>query len=235
MKYKKVVEGIFLKRPNRFIAQVLIDGQEETVHVKNTGRCRELLIPGVKVLLEDGRDNPNRKTKHSLISVWKGDMLINMDSQAPNAAACTAIKENRVKEIQSLTHLKREVTFGKSRFDLYFETLNNGTLQKGFIEVKGVTLENEGICMFPDAPTERGTKHVLEMVEAVKQGYRGILLFVIQMKGPNLFKLNWEMDRAFSQAVQFASENGVEVLAYDAVIEKDEIILGDRVDIDYRA
>lgn len=234
MKYKKVVEGIFLKRPNRFIAQVLIDGEEETVHVKNTGRCKELLVPGARILLEDGRDNPNRKTKYSLISVWKGDMLVNMDSQAPNAAAFIGIKENKVKEIQNLTHLKREVTFGNSRFDLYFEALDDDTLQKGFIEVKGVTLENDGICMFPDAPTERGTKHVLEMVEAVKQGYRGIILFVIQMKGPNLFKLNWEMERAFAEAVQFASENGVEVLVYDAIVEEKEVILDCSIDIDYK-
>ena len=235
MKYKKVAEGIFLKRPNRCIAQVLIDGEEETVHVKNTGRCKELLVSGARILLEDGRDNPNRKTKYSLISVWKGDMLVNMDSQAPNAAAFIGIKENKVKEIQNLTHLKREVTFGNSRFDLYFEALDDDTLQKGFIEVKGVTLESDGICMFPDAPTERGTKHVLEMVEAVKQGYRGVILFIVQMKGPSLFKLNWEMDRAFAEAVQFASENGVEVLVYDAVVEKDEIILDGRMDIDYRA
>lgn len=228
MEYKKIVEGVFLKRPNRFIAQVLIDGKEETVHVKNTGRCKELLIPGTKVILEDCTNNPNRKTKYSLISVWKEDILVNIDSQVPNAVVYYALKENKISEIEDLINLKREVTFGNSRYDIYFESIS----QKGFVEVKGVTLENNNICMFPDAPTERGTKHVLEMIEAVKQGYRGIIFFLIQMKGPTLFRLNWQMDDKFSEAVKLASENGVEILAYDSIIENNSIKICNSVEID---
>jgi len=221
MEYNKVIEGTFLKRPNRFIAQVLIDGKEETVHVKNTGRCKELLLQGAKVILEDCSNNPNRKTKYSLIAVWKEDMLVNMDSQVPNVAVFNALKEKRIEGFENLTYLKREVTFGKSRYDIYFETED----YKGFMEVKGVTLENDGVCMFPDAPTERGTKHVLEMIEAVKEGYRGIILFLIQMKGPKVFRLNWQMDKAFADAVKLASEKGVEVLAYDAIVKNNSIHL----------
>ncbi|MGJ0847583.1 sugar fermentation stimulation protein A [Tissierella praeacuta DSM 18095] len=228
MEYKKIIEGIFLKRPNRFIAQVLINEKEETVHVKNTGRCKELLIPGAKVILEDCTHNLNRKTKYSIISVWKENMLVNIDSQIPNAVVYHALKENKIKGFKDLTRLKREVTFGSSRYDIYFESKE----QKGFIEVKGATLENNHISMFPDAPTERGTKHVLEMIEAVKQGYKGTIFFLIQMKGPKLFRLNWQMDSKFSEAVKLASENGVEILAYDSIIKNNSIEIGNPVRID---
>lgn len=228
MIYKKVVEGIFVKRPNRFIAQVIINGKEETVHVKNTGRCRELLIPGAKIILEDCSHNINRKTKYSLISVWKEGMLVNMDSQVPNAAVFQALEENKIAGFEDLTYLKREVTFTNSRFDIYFESKR----QKGFIEVKGVTLEDNSISMFPDAPTERGTKHVLEMIDAVKEGYRGIIFFLIQMKGPKVFKLNWEMDKVFSEAVKLAYESGVEILAYDSIVTENSIDIDRPVEID---
>lgn len=228
MQYEKIVEGIFLNRPNRFIAHVLIDGKEETVHVKNTGRCRELLIPGVKVILEDCSSNPNRKTKYSLISVWKDDMLINMDSQVPNLVVYNALNENNIKGVTDLTYLKREVTFNNSRFDIYFEN----EVKKGFIEIKGVTLENDGVAKFPDAPTERGARHVLEMIEAVNQGYRGIIFFLIQMKCPKVFRLNWKMDNKFSKAVKLASEKGVEILAYDSIINKNSISIGSPIDIE---
>lgn len=227
MKYKKIIEGIFIKRPNRFIAQVLIDDIEETVHVKNTGRCRELLIPGAKVILEDCSDNPNRKTKYSLIAVYKGDILINMDSQVPNAVVFESIKDNKI-PVGKLNNLKREVTYQNSRFDIYFET----DIKKGFIEVKGVTLENDCISRFPDAPTQRGTKHVLEMVKAVEEGYMGIIFFLVQMKGPEEFRLNWEMDKEFSQAVRFANENGVIIMAYDSIVSEDSIELGSPIPID---
>ncbi len=148
--------------------------------MKNTGRCKELLLPGARVILEDCSHNPNRKTKYSLIAVWKGDMLVNMDSQVPNAVIFDALKTNKIPEFQKLEFIKREVTFGDSRFDIYFES---PPMEKGFIEIKGVTLEDNGIAMFPDAPTTRGTKHVLEMIEAVREGYRGVILFLIQMKG----------------------------------------------------
>lgn len=132
MKYKRIIEGIFLERPNRFIAKVLINNKEETAHVKNTGRCKELLISGTKVILEDCSSNPNRKTKYSLISVWKGNMLVNIDSQVPNKVVYDALKDNRVKTLSNLTILKREVTFGNSRFDMYFEKKN----QKASLKLK---------------------------------------------------------------------------------------------------
>lgn len=229
MKYNKVVEGIFKKRPNRFIAQVIIDGKEETVHVKNTGRCKELLIPNAKVILEDCSHNLNRKTKYSLIAVWKENMLVNIDSQVPNEVVFEAISDGKIKDFKYCTHLRKEVTFGNSRFDIYFETGNS----KGFIEVKGVTLESGGISMFPDAPTKRGTKHVLEMIEAVNQGYKGVIFFLVQMKGPKIFKLNWEMDGDFSEAVKYASENGVKILAYDSIVENNGIYLGKLIETEY--
>ncbi len=229
MKYNKIVEGIFIKRPNRFIAQVLIDGVEETVHVKNTGRCRELLISGARVILEDCSYNPNRKTKYSLIAVFKDNMLVNMDSQVPNSVVFEALKENKVDGFNDLTYIKREVTFGKSRFDIYYENKE----EKGFIEVKGVTLEENGVAMFPDAPTERGAKHVLEMIEAVKEGYRGAIFFLIQMKGPYIFNPNWKMDKDFSDAVKKASEYGVRILAYDSLVSYDEIRIGNPISIDF--
>ncbi len=228
MQYKKIVEGIFLKRPNRFIAQVLINGKEETVHVKNTGRCRELLIQGVKVILEDCSSNLNRKTKYSLIAVWKGDMLINMDSQVPNQVVYEALSKNMIKGFTDLDFIKREVFYENSRFDIYFEDEFN----KGFIEIKGVTLENDGVAKFPDAPTERGARHVHEMIDAVNHGYKGYIFFLIQMKGPKVFKLNWEMDKEFSEAVRLASKKGVEILAYDSIVGVDCITLGKPIRID---
>ncbi|NBI07275.1 DNA/RNA nuclease SfsA [Senegalia massiliensis] len=229
MKYKKVVKGIFLKRPNRFIAQVLIDGKEETVHVKNTGRCKELLVPGANIILEDCSHNKNRKTKYSLIAVWKNDILVNMDSQVPNKVVYDAIIQNNIKKLLNLNLVKREVTYGNSRYDIYFENEN----EKGFIEIKGVTLENNDIAMFPDAPTLRGTKHVLEMIDAVKNGYRGIIFFLIQMKGPKVFRLNKEMDKKFSDAVKFANEKGVEVLVYDSIVTENSISIGSQIKIDF--
>lgn len=228
MKYNKIIEGIFLNRPNRFIAEVMIEGKEETVHVKNTGRCKELLIPGAKIILEDCSNNKNRKTKYSLIAVWKDDILVNIDSQVPNKVVFDAILANKVMGLENLDHLKPEVTFGNSRFDMYYE--NKG--KKGFIEVKGVTLENGGISMFPDAPTERGRKHVLEMIQAVKEGYKGTIFFLIQMKGPKEFRLNWKMDEKFSQAIKLASENGVDIIAYDSIVKDNTIYIDLPVKID---
>lgn len=228
MKYEKIIEGTFINRPNRFIAHVLINGEEEIVHVRNTGRCKELLLPGAKVILEDCSANKNRKTKYSLIGVWKDDILVNMDSQVPNQVVFQAIEEGKVKGFEDLTFAKREVIYGKSRFDIYFETKKS----KGFIEVKGVTLENNGLSMFPDAPTERGTKHILEMIDAVENGYRGIIIFLIQMKKPRLFRPNWTMDRKFSEALKLASQKEVEVLAYDSIVSLNSIALGKEIEID---
>lgn len=228
MIYNKIIEGIFLERPNRFLAKVIIENKEEIVHVRNTGRCRELLVPGAKVILEDCRNNPNRKTKYSLISVYKGDALINMDSQIPNAVVFEALKNNQISEFQNLTYIKREVTHGNSRYDIYFEK----EINKGFIEVKGVTLESNGIARFPDAPTERGRKHVLEMIQAVKEDYIGVIFFLIQMENPKEFRLNWKMDEKFSSAVNLAMKNGVEILAYDSIVNKNRISIGQRIKID---
>lgn len=228
MRYRKVVEGIFIKRPNRFIAKVIINEREEVVHVKNTGRCKELLVPGARVILEDCSHNINRKTRYSLIAVWKGDMLVNMDSQVPNAVVFEALQANKIPQFKDLISLKKEVTFENSRFDVYFESKD----QKGFIEVKGVTLEDNSISMFPDAPTERGTKHVLEMIDAVKEGYRGVIFFLIQMKGPEVFKPNWQMDKAFSEAIQLASKSGVQILAYDSIVTENSIDIDKPVEID---
>ena len=228
MIYKKIVEGIFLKRPNRFIAHVLINGKEEIVHVRNTGRCKELLISGAKVILEDCSDNPNRKTKYSLISVWKDKILVNMDSQIPNMVVYNALKNNKIKGYNDLSFIKREAKFSSSRYDIYFE---KGDM-KGFIEVKGVTLENENIAEFPDAPTERGRKHILEMIKAKEQGYEGVIFFLIQMKGPKLFRPNILMDPKFSASLKLAQENGITVLAYDSIVSENSIEIGEPVEID---
>lgn len=221
MKYNKIVEGTFLSRPNRFIAIVIINGTEETVHVRNTGRCRELLLPGAKVILEDCSHIKNRKTRYSLIAVWKGNILVNMDSQIPNQVVFDGLQNNKIDKLEELTTIRKEVTFGKSRYDLYFETDE----QKGFIEVKGVTLENDGIAMFPDAPTTRGAKHANEMIEAIHQGYRGIIFFLIQMKGPTEFRLNWKMDPVFSEAIILANDSGVEIMAYDSIVTDNGIYI----------
>lgn len=228
MNYHKIREAIFVKRLNRFIAYVLIDGKEEIVHVKNTGRCRELLIPGARVILEDCSENPNRKTKYSLISVWKGDMLVNMDSQVPNNVVYKSLLDNKIQEINNIDKIKKEVTFGNSRFDIYLELGN----KKAFMEVKGVTLENNSIARFPDAPTLRGIKHVLELIKVVEKGYLGFIFFLIQMKGPKEFRLNWTMDKIFSEAVKLANENGVKVLAYDSIIDENSIEIGCPLKID---
>ncbi len=228
MKYEKVIDAIFLKRPNRFLAHVDIDGVEEIVHVRNTGRCKELLVPGARVVLEDCSHIANRKTKYSLIAVWKGKMLVNMDSQIPNKVVFDALNSHSIDSFRNISKAKREVTYGKSRFDLYFEDYET----RGFVEVKGVTLENHGIAMFPDAPTERGARHVMEMIEAVKEGYRGIIFFLIQMKGPKIFKPNWEMDKQFSQALKDAKENGVEILAYDSIVSQDGIEIASPIRIE---
>lgn len=226
MKYTNILQGLFLKRVNRFIAHVLIDQIEHIVHVKNTGRCRELLVPGAVVILEPAR-TPERKTAFSLIAVYKGERLINMDSQVPNHVVFEAMQAGRIPEINGITTMKKEVTYGNSRFDIYFESEE----QKNFIEVKGVTLEEEGTVMFPDAPTLRGAKHVYEMIKAVEAGYGGTIFFLIQMKDVQCFRPNVATDKEFSQALVLAAEKGVRMLAYDSLVSEDEIVLGDRVPI----
>lgn len=210
--YQNVTEGIFLSRPNRFIAHVLVDGKEEVCHVKNTGRCRELLVPGAKVTLSIS-DNPARKTNYDLVAVWKGDTYINMDSQAPNHAAGEALWHL----IPGAKRVKGEVTHGESRLDFCVETEN----EKWFVEVKGVTLEKEGHALFPDAPTERGIKHLHTLIRCVEEGHKAAALFVIQMKGVHSFSPHDLMHQAFGDALREAAQKGVELWAYDCrVTEK---------------
>lgn len=220
MKYSKVVTGKFIERPNRFIARVEIDGKEETVHVKNTGRCCELLVPNANVLLEVV-NSPNRKTGYDLIAVYKGNTLINMDSYAPNKVALEFIKNGGLFSRSAI--IKPEYKYGNSRIDIYVQDGDTRAL----IEVKGVTLENEGVSMFPDAPTERGVKHVNELIKAVAQGYDCYLLFVIQMKGVCEFKPNYKTHRAFGEALQRAQKAGVKILAYDCIVTPDTL----RIDV----
>ena len=226
MKYENIKEAVFIERPNRFIANVCIEGKEEKVHVKNTGRCRELLIKGCRVFLEESKNNA-RKTKYSLVAVYKGERLINMDSQIPNYVAEEALKKGIIKEIGIPDFVKREVKYSQSRFDIYYE--KDG--RKGFIEVKGVTLEKNGEVLFPDAPTERGTKHIKELIKAKKEGYEAAVLFVIQMKDVSFFAPNAETDKDFSQALKNAKEEGVNILAYDCDVKEDEIVLKDKVEV----
>lgn len=221
MKYKNVVKGTFIERPNRFIAKVDIDGNIHTVHVKNTGRCKELLIKGATVYLAKS-DNLERKTLYDLIAVEKKydnkePLLINMDSQVPNVMAEEFLIKGNLFSKNAI--IKREVTYKNSRFDLYIE--DNG--RKAFLEVKGVTLESDGIAMFPDAPTIRGVKHINELISAIADGYDAYLLFVIQMKGVNLFKPNAKMHKEFADVLSFAKKNGVKVLAVDSIVTKDSI------------
>ena len=215
MKYGKMVKGIFLSRPNRFIAKIEIAGKEETVHVKNTGRCRELLPPGAEVWCEVS-NNPNRKTKYDLITVRKGERLINMDSQAPNAAAKEWLLSGGLGQVEDL---KPETFHGDSRFDFSF-TLDG---KPCLMEVKGVTLENDGVCAFPDAPTERGAKHLRGLTQAVKDGYTAFVLFVIQMPDVKYLHPNDKTDPAFGAALREAAENGVNVLAMDCAVTEDEM------------
>ena len=215
MRYENMLPGIFLSRPNRFIAHIEINGREEVCHVKNTGRCRELLIPGAQVWCQKS-SNPNRKTQYDLIAVQKGERLINMDSQAPNIAAGEWLKEGGLGGIEDL---KAEVFHGDSRFDFAF--IKDG--RRCFLEVKGVTLEDDGICAFPDAPTERGAKHLRGLTAAAREGYGAYVLFVIQMSNVKFLHPNDATDPAFGAALREAAANGVTVLAMDCAVAENEM------------
>ena len=218
MYYRHMVPGIFHARPNRFIAHVEIDGEIQISHVKNTGRCRELLPHGAQVWCQRS-DNPNRKTKYDLITVQKGRRLINMDSQAPN----TAVEEwLRAGGLGELSDLRRETTHGDSRFDFSFAL--DG--RRCFLEVKGVTLEHDGVCAFPDAPTERGTKHLRGLTKAVEEGCGAYVLFVIQMEDVEYLHPNDATDPAFGAALRQAAQAGVQVLAVDCRVTADTMTVG---------
>lgn len=221
MKYEHIVKGTFQQRPNRFIAIVEVNGQIVKAHVKNTGRCRELLIPGAQIYLET-HNNPARKTAFSLIGVQRGDLLINMDSQIPNSVAAEYILNSGC--ILDLKSLVREKTYGDSRFDLYYEAGHDHS-RKGFIEVKGVTLERDGVALFPDAPTKRGGKHVYELMKAHRDGYEASLFFIIQMSGVRYFTPNTQTDPEFVQALVSAQSEGVRLRAFTCVVTPDTITL----------
>lgn len=224
MKYEKIIIGHFISRPNRFIAHVEIDGETQVCHVKNTGRCRELLTPGATVFLEEAR-NPDRKTKYDLIGVKKGELMVNMDSQAPNIAVGEWLRAGNL--FPDATLIKSEKTYKKSRFDFYVETPD----RKIFLEVKGVTLEEDGVVRFPDAPTERGVKHIKELISCIQDGYEGYILFVIQMKGMKYFEPNDKTHAAFGEALRKAAKAGVKVLAYDCLVTADEMVIDEQVEI----
>lgn len=223
MEYQKIVEGSFIRRLNRFIAEVAVAGQIERVHVKNTGRCQELFIEGAACYLEEVPKS-SRKTKYSLVAIYKGEILINIDSQVPNKVVEEAVASGLIEVIGPIKYLKREVTYGHSRFDLYYET----DQAKGFIEVKGVTLEVAGLAMFPDAPTERGTKHVMTLVEAQKEGYTNYVFFLIQMDQVYNFRPHHERDPKLAAALIEAESAGVGLLVYNSVVTKRGIRLGEK-------
>lgn len=217
MYYNKTIKAIFHSRPNRFIANVTVDGVSETVHVKNTGRCKELLVPGVTVILEES-DNPARKTKYDLIAVYKEGLgLVNMDSQAPNKVVGEWLAESGY--FSELSFVKPEYTYGASRVDFYFEYAG----KKALMEVKGCTLEREGIGYFPDAPTERGVKHLNELAAAVSAGYEAYLAFVIQMPGVEVVLPNVETHKEFGEALGRAVRAGVKVLYLQCEMAEDSL------------
>ena len=223
MEYADMVAGRFLARPNRFIAHVQIDGQVEICHVKNTGRCRELLQVGTEVWCQKA-SNPNRKTKYDLITVRKGHRLINMDSQAPNIAAGQWLAEGGLGQVEAL---RPETFHGDSRYDFSF--VKDG--KTCFLEVKGVTLETDGVCAFPDAPTERGAKHLRGLPQAVQEGFGAYVLFVVQMKDVKYLHPNDSTDPAFGKALREAAEQGVQVLAVDCHITNNTMTIGDFVEV----
>lgn len=260
MEYTNIVGGRFLRRPNRFIAHCSLDSQaasykagpdsgetesgrepavaaETVVHVKNTGRCRELLVPEARVYLEKS-SNPARKTAYDLIAVEKavknGSLLVNMDSQAPNQVFYEALAAGLSLPGQPgpWRELRREVVFGGSRFDLYGQAIDGrGEPWQAYIEVKGVTLEEDGVVRFPDAPTERGAKHLRELALAVEAGFAAYAVFVIQMKGVTYFTPHDERDPAFGKALRQAAQAGVSILAYDCLVAPGSMILDAAVEV----
>ena len=223
MRYSKVVKAEFLRRPNRFIAEVKINGRTETVHVKNTGRCRELLVPGVTVYLEDCLQS-TRKTRYDLIAVdkirdGKPVLPVNMDSQIPNAVAAEWLPESGM--FSPSAEIRREVTYGNSRFDLF---IKDGARQC-FMEVKGVTLEHNGIAYFPDAPTERGVKHIRELIQCREAGFEAVIFFVIQMKEIRQFRPHDAMHPEFGKALREAAEKGVSIMAMDCLVTPESMVI----------
>lgn len=224
MRYQKIVRGRFLERPNRFIAYVEVNGEVKVCHVKNTGRCRELLISDATVILAKGV-NPNRKTEFDLVAVYKGERLINLDSQAPNVVFGEWVGKSGY--FPNLTYVKPEYTYQNSRFDFYLEAGE----RKIFVEIKGVTLEQEGVVMFPDAPTQRGAKHLRELSNAVENGYEAFVFFVIQMDSCQYFTPNRATDPVFAEALEDAASRGVQLRAVTCHVTEDGLEIGDFAEI----
>ncbi len=219
----------FIKRPNRFIAHVDIDGTEVVVHVPNTGRCKELLIEGTDVILRKGKTE-GRKTPYDLISVYKGNKLINIDSQAPNKIVYEALTNKKIEKLKEYTFVKKEKKYGNSRFDFYLYD-EDCAIKEYYLEVKGVTLEEDGVMRFPDAPTERGAKHIRELIEIKKSGCGAGILFLIQMDGAKYFEPNVLRDPKFAEALRDAKRTGLDIFAYECLVHEDEIVLDKEVEI----
>lgn len=225
MRYNKTVKAEFIERPNRFVAKVRLNGEEIYCHVKNTGRCRELLVPGATVWLEDS-ENPERKYRYSLVTVQKGERLVNMDSQSPNKAVGEWLLGGGF--FKNIRFLKPESKYGSSRFDFYCEYED----KKAYIEVKGVTLENDNIVSFPDAPTERGARHVKELAECIKDGFEAYIIFVIQMKNVCHFEPNAVNDPVFAEALKKAEKQGVKIIAVDCSVDENSMKIEDFVRVE---
>ena len=225
MRYKNIVKGTFINRPNRFIANVDIEGAPTVCHVKNTGRCRELLIPGATVFLEKS-DNPERKTQYDLIAVYKEENLFNIDSQAPNKVFGEWLTSGK-SCFDRITNIKPECKYGNSRFDFYIEA--DG--RKIFAEVMGVTLENDGILSFPDAPTERGTKHIRELCDCIENGYEAVVAFVIQTKNAKYFTPKADHAPAFAQELKNAHRKGVRIIALCCDVTSDSLSISDYTEV----
>lgn len=224
MNYRNIKKGRFIDRPNRFIAYVEVDGRAEVCHVKNTGRCRELLIPNADVFVQES-ENTSRKTRFDLISIIKGKRHINMDSQVPNKVFHEwLLKGNLFKDV---ILIRPESKYKNSRFDFYVETAH----EKIFIEIKGVTLEKDNVVLFPDAPTERGIKHINELMECINDGYKAYLIFIIQMKDVLYFTPNAQTHKEFADALKLAERRGVNILAYDCLVGEKLIEVADEVEV----
>ena len=224
MQYDNIRRGQFVSRPNRFIAHIIVDGREEICHVKNTGRCRELLVPGATIFVREV-NNDKRKTKFDLLSVYKGERLVNIDSQIPNQVFREWIEGSNY--FPGLSYIKPEYTYRNSRLDYYLEAGERRIVA----EIKGVTLEKEGLALFPDAPTERGIKHINDLCHAITEGYEAYLFFIIQMKDVLYFAPHRETHPAFAEAVAGAVEQGVQLLALDCYVTADSITAGDFVEV----
>ena len=226
MYYERMEQAVFRNRPNRFVAEVEKDGEEWICHVKNTGRCRELLIPGAEVYIQKS-DNPDRKTGYDLIGVRKKDQIVNMDSQAPNQIVRELLEEGRL--LPGVTCIRPETRYKNSRFDFYVETETD----RIFIEVKGVNLEIDGVALFPDAPTERGVKHIKELMECVRDGYKAYVIFVVQMGNVRYFMPNYKTHKELGDTLKQAADSGVNVLAYDCHVTETDMTIRNEIEVCY--